>query len=450
MKISHVKIHNVLGIEDLEFTPGQSFNEITGGNDRNKTNLINAIKSVVEGGHDATLLRAGAPKGEVVLVLDDGVTLTKTVTPKRSTTEVTKSGVAEPLKRPMEIIATLADLFSVNPIAFLTAPKADRARVMLESMPIVLDKQKLAKLAGTDLPNFHQGIHATTIIDTVRRQIYDARTGVNRILEEKKGTIEQLRKAMPEAPGDIQSNEAELEAQLADIDAQLNADMDTVSGKLDAWLTNKDQKVAGLVAEHNAAIDALRSQISALTTAHQEALGNIQTQTAAVKERAATRRNEITSGHTAARQPIVAALSTLKANRSAVTKREQTIETIKAMTQAADLLKAESDEQTAALGAIDAYKLELLATLPIPGIEVVNGEVFRNGIPFDRLNHAQRTDIAIELAKLRAGKLGFVSVDGLELLDPDAYDEFQKKAIDSGLQFFVTRVGRGDLQINTQ
>lgn len=457
MKIALIKIHNILGIKDLEFEPG-GFNEITGGNNVNKTNLLNAIKSVVEGGHDATLLHAGAEKGEVVLLLDDGLELKKTVTSKASRTEVRKAGVKEPLSRPMDIIGTLADLFSVNPIAFLTAPKADRAKVLLESMPIELDQEKLAKLAGVTLPQFHANVHPLTIIETARLTVYDHRTGVNRILEEKRGTIEQLRKAMPDAPGvTVEGNEEELEAKLREIEGQYVTDIGAVTAKLDNWVATKDEKLAAMTADFNAAIDTVRAQIvelneriAQMTIAHQEAIGNVQMQTSSVRERAATKKGEIGVANVSAKQPIVDSLQAIRSNRTAIAKREQTEETIRAMTQAADLLKAESEENTEALKAIDAYKMELLSKLPIPGIEVVNGEVFRGGIPFDRLNAAQRTDIAIELAKMRAGKLGFVGIDGLELMDEDAYQEFQKKAVESGLQFFVTRVGRGDLKINSK
>jgi DNA repair exonuclease SbcCD ATPase subunit len=71
MHISKVKITNILGIDELEFQPGQ-FNAFTGGNGSGKTSALEAIKAALKGGHDATLLRNGADKGEVVLVLDDG------------------------------------------------------------------------------------------------------------------------------------------------------------------------------------------------------------------------------------------------------------------------------------------------------------------------------------------------------------------------------------------
>jgi hypothetical protein len=452
MKIALVKIRNILGITDLECAPGK-FNEISGGNGVNKTNFLNAIKSVFEGGHDATLLHNGAQKGEVVLLLDDGVELKKTVTTKGSTAQVKKGDTV--MKRPQETIASLADLFSVNPIAFLGAPKADRAKVLLESMPITLDTERLSKLAGIDLPTFHPGMHATTAIDTVRKMVYDARTGTNRVLAEKRSTIEQLRQALPAAPADesgaaIEGSEVGLQAALEDINRQEEGELSDLESKVEAYVGSANQTEADAKQEYEASLAALRQQIETLTAEHNVVIQGIADSKAKAKERRVTRREGIKAQYAGARQPIISQLSVMRANRDVVSRREATLETIQTLTEAADLLDASSAESTSAIEAIDAYKTELLSTLPIPNLEVVNGEIVRNGVPFDRLNQAQRTEIAIDLAKLRAGKLGCVCVDGLEHLDPDTYEQFQKKAIDSGLQFFVTRVGRGPFTVNGQ
>jgi hypothetical protein len=452
VKIALVKIHNILGITDCEVKPGE-FNEITGSNDVNKTNFLNAIKSVFEGGHDATLLRNGAQKGEIVLVLDDGAHIKKTVTPKDSTVQVKKDG--QIMKRPQETIQSLADLFSVNPIAFLSAPKADRAKVLLESMPIVLDTAKLAALAGMELPAFHPGMHATVVIDAVRKLVFDSRTTTNRILAEKRSTIEQLRQAMPAAPADesgtaVEATEDDLTAKLTELEAQSNAELTELDGKVEAWLTGAESSKEDLRTEYEAAVATLKQQIADLTSEYETNRQQMQEGIAAGKDKKRSRIEEIKGRYAAARAPIADQLRTIRASRDIVARREQTLETINQMSEAADLLDAESAERTAALQAIDAYKVDLLSALPIPNVEVVGGEIMRNGVPFNRLNTAQRTDIAIDIAKLRAGKLGCVCVDGLELLDPDAYEQFQKKAIDSGLQFFVTRVGRGPFAVNGQ
>ena len=58
--------------------------------------------------------------------------------------------------------------------------------------------------------------------------------------------------------------------------------------------------------------------------------------------------------------------------------------------------------------------------------------------------------VAIEIAKLRAGDLAICCVDRFEALSPDTLAEFKKRAEASNLQLIVTRVDRGELTIQTQ
>ncbi len=113
MRIPQIKLSNILGIAELEFTP-EGFNEISGPNGTGKTSVLEAIKSALSTGHDATLLRKGAEKGEAVLVLDDGTELTRTVTSDKSTNKVRRDG--KNVTRPAEAIKQLTDALSLDPV----------------------------------------------------------------------------------------------------------------------------------------------------------------------------------------------------------------------------------------------------------------------------------------------------------------------------------------------
>jgi len=91
----------------------------------------------------------------------------------------------------------------------------------------------------------------------------------------------------------------------------------------------------------------------------------------------------------------------------------------------------------------------LLSGLPIPGLEVREGEIFRDGVPFDRLNTAAQVEIAVEVAKLRAADLGVVCVDRIECLDSTTLEAFKQSALESGLQLFITRVSDEEFAIDT-
>lgn len=428
MKINHVKISSILGIDQLEFAAGQ-FNEIAGQNGQGKTSVLEAIKAAIQGGHDATLLRKGAEKGEIVLVLDNGTEISKRVTPNSSPLTVRTSDGAKASK-PTDVLKAITDMLAINPIDFLKAPKKDRVRVLLETMPLEADAARLSELSGVKVAP-SPGVHALAVIDMVRKQVYDDRTGTNRAVKEKEATINQLQLATPEAPAGVEGNEDELVAKVDAAREQRDTELDRIRTKLSGIKEANQQRIAEIRAKAQAEIDAIQNQER-----------EIEGKAGAQREITITKFNETAT-------PLNQALAAIRANRDAAAKRQQSLAIVEKMNEELADLKEDAARQTKAIEDIDAYKVELLSSLPIPGLEIVDGELVRNGVHFDRLNTAQQVDIAVEIAKLRAGELKVCCVDGIELLDSATFDAFRERAIDSGLQLFVSRVSDEEFQVKT-
>jgi DNA repair exonuclease SbcCD ATPase subunit len=440
MKIALIKIKDVLGIEDLEFNPGK-VNVISGKNGTGKTSILEAIKAVTKGSaHDATLLRKGATQGEVVLVMDDGSMIQKRIKPGSSAVRVTDAdGVV--LDKPASIIKSLVDGLGVNPVDFLTAKPADRVQALLESMPIKIDVEKLAKLAGIKI-RAASDVHPLALIANTRKQVYDDRTSTNRAVTEKDATINQLTLAMPDAPEGVEGDEDSLQAKLDGA----RETRDLMFGKIADLLVKRqgesNARKQTLRAAAQVEIDAIKATLEAALEKETEAHAD-------TERKAAAKREETAEIFNISSQPIATALSSIRQNRDAASKRVQALETIKKMQEDLTGLQADAAKQTKALESIDNYKSELLAELPIKGLEVIDGEVYRDGIVFDRLNTAQQVQIAVDIAKLRAGELSITCVDRIECLDPETFKEFVSQAEGCGLQLFVTQVTGGDFSITT-
>jgi len=427
MKINHISISNILGITELEFSP-EGFTQISGPNGTGKTSVLEAIKSVLQSGHDATLLRKGAEKGEVVLVLDDGMELSKSVTGSGSTTSVRRDG--KKLTRPAEAIKALTDSLSVNPVDFLLAPKKDRVKALLEAMPLEADTAHLAEIAGFPV-KAQPGLHALHVISMVHQQVYDERTGTNRAVKEKTATINQLEAAVPPAPQGVEGSESDLMAAVTAAETARTTTLTKIQTKLDGLRTDAQAKIDAIKAQAQADIDAVRAELS-------ESEGKAQ----AARDKAVT-------ACTSATQPLHSQLQVIRNDREASGRRQQTLDTIATLRTELETLTADAAAQTQALDAIDAYKSELLSSLPIPGLEVRDGEIFRNDVPFDRLNTSQQVEVAVEIAKLRAADLGVICVDRIECLDSASLEAFKAAAIASDLQLFVTRVADDGFSIET-
>jgi len=437
LHIKKVTLHNILGVKDLSFEAGK-FNAIIGRNASGKTSVLEAIKAAAGCGHDATLLRSGETEGEIVLVLDDDRTIRRRVTAEKSTTDLLGADGKKTAK-PVDAVKALSDALSVNPVAFLRADDKDRADVLLRSMPIAVDVKRLAKISGVDVPS--DGTNGLVLIDAVRKAVFDERTMTNRVMKEKDATINQLKAAMPsEIAEAAQGNEDQLRGELERANEAYLTELNRIDTKLAGLRTTRDIAIVEKRQAAQAKIAAINAELAAdiakLNADHQN-----------VESLAAQRRTEVDGEIAATRQRLGSAIGALVADRENVIKRQQTMQTIETMTGEFVELGESAEMMTKALADIDAYKLELLENLPIPGLTVVDGKVMRNGVAFDRLNMAQQVDIAVEIAKLRAGKLGVICVDGIELMDSKMFDAFREKAIKSGLQMFVSRVADEDMAI---
>jgi hypothetical protein len=104
-------------------------------------------------------------------------------------------------------------------------------------------------------------------------------------------------------------------------------------------------------------------------------------------------------------------------------------------------LLTESKDLTKAINGLDSLKDTLAKSLPIQGLEVRDGELSLFATPLARWNDSVRVQLAIDIAKLSAGNLGLILVDGLERLDQETFEAFVEYAqSDETVQFIVSRV----------
>jgi exonuclease SbcC len=453
MNISLVKITNMLGVGNLEITPGR-ITEISGANGSGKTSVLEAIKSIFGGGHDATLLRNGAEKGEAVIVLEDGVEIKRTVTAEKTTTTVKHPQYGK-LGKPAEYLKKLTDALSVNPVEFLTAKPKERTAALLGAMPLRVEAAQVGFMPVDVLNSAHINFddHAMVVLETLCRATYDARTGVNRSLKDKQAMARQLVETVPEAPV-----QGDWETALCAAETEYNALRDRTAGALreikkaaeaetasaETGLTReKEEARARANAEFDLIQKKLEREIEELTLARDGAVN-------ATREIETRKRTALESEY----RPLEAELKERIGHARAMFEREvkaaETRKLASRMEDEARKLSEESERLTAALSGLEKLKSSLLASLPVAGLEVRDGEIFVDGVPFDRVNESARVRLAIEVAKLRAGELGLIAVDGLECMDSATFAEFEKAAVESGLQFVISRVADTPLTVTTR
>lgn len=432
MKIQKIKIANLLGIEELEFDPGK-FTLIEGRNGSGKTSILESIKHALNGGHDAKLLRNGTDKGEIVLVLDDGVQLTKTVTQSKSDVKILdKEG--NRINKPQTYIDKLIDMLSVNPVQFLTADKKNRVNYLLEAIPMKLTKDHLESSLNGMSGRVRDDLngHALEVIGRIYKQFYDERTGVNRALKEKSATMTQLKESIAElnySPNELLEKIKSLENKKGDMEGKKSMFLDQAVNIRIKKLDNEEER--------------FQDEMNRLRLEHESSKQEIY-------DWFENQKTEIHSKFEDKYLPLITELSMLQEQHKQYQNQEKTRELVEQFHNECLMLKEETDKLSNALTGLEKLKENLLKELPIKDLEIKEGEIYCKDIVFDKLNTAEQVKIAVEVAKIRASELGIICVDGIERLDKDTFNEFKTKVIDSGLQMIVTKVGDSDLNIHTE
>lgn len=463
-RVNRIRIRNILGIEELDIRPGK-VTVIEGANASGKTSALEALKAVFKGGHDATLIRRGAKEGEVVLEIGpDDVEVTKKVRPLTSSLEARHPTMGK-ISASQTWLNGLVDALSVNPIEFLVA--SDRARKLLEAMPLELPRERLQEAmegTGLEAPAPSGRVHALELIDSARKIVYDERTGVNRVAKEQRTTAEQLRASLPAGAGEadqanhvgaLERRQKDLERKLAgevsriDVEVEkqvsrVNAQLAEVTGDLKDRIRDAEREAEEEIARIRERLQATKERINAeIESLEHEA----ETQVEQLRADAVSSKEDLQIEVQPEINKLEAAIGAARERAKAAERDANTRRMVEEARAKAEAHEAKSRVLTSALERLDALKGGLLEALPIEGVTIQDGEVHRYGIPFPRLNTAEQIKLCVEVAKLRAGKLSLVCVDGLERLDDPTFDLFVQELVSSGLEAVVTRVTEGPLKV---
>ena len=447
MRVAKIAIRNILGIEELEVEPG-TVTVIEGANAAGKTSVMEAVRSLVEGGHDATLLRHGAEKGEVVMVLDDGTRVTKTVTAARSATTAMHPEYGR-LAGPAGWLNGIFDTL-FNPVAFIASTAKDRVRALIEALPADPDHDAIGAVVREAGYGYTPGKedHALDAIAAVRDRLYRARTGENRAAKDAETYAAQLAKSLPEgeiedadvgaATGALDAAKAAEQAAMAELDNEFHLKRTEIRRKKDEHHGKLDEDIRTLESEIDNLISRKASVAGEAHKLAEKARDEMGDQARELREAA---RPEIERLTVARAEAVERAAS---ADRDANTR--ALVEERRAVAGAA---KAKSAAITAALAKLDTMRECVAEDLPGDGLEIADGDVTQHGVPFTRLNSAAQVRLALGVARMRAGKVPLVILDGMERLDADQFAAVKTEIEGAGdIQAIMARVSDGPLKVS--
>lgn len=483
-----VQFKDVLGLREFGFAPGK-VTEISGLNGVGKTSALKALEVTLGGGNLASLARID-PEGaetapEVVLVLA-ATDRSETYRVKRTAEGVKvqmRVGDSPALKDldmpPAAWLRSIFDSRGANPVDFLLAKDPDRVLMVLEALTLTLDRGAVAEILG-DLQEHVQGVpeglNALEELRAIRDAVFNARTGVNRSMKEKAAAAEQMRQSTP--TGSPESLKSAIDAQQEEVQAlaaaiaKATADAEATEKKAvaetQAAVTLQQEKIQGsarvaistLEGDHRELAASIRAaaekRIAEASAETKKAVAKVQAdadkamdETRVVLERVKNEARDAREVSLAGAKMVQEELAASRESLARLQEQDRIAAKAKGLIEQAEKyetevvrLEGESGRMTAALDALDTFRLHLLEELPIKGLEIEGKSLKVDGVPFDQLNEGRRVEIAVEVGALRVGRLPLLLIDGAERLDEAHELALARKLEEKGIQAIMTRVVR--------
>lgn len=429
MRVSKLILKNFCQFEAFELEFGKSLTRISGRNSAGKTTLISALKTILEGGTDASLVRTGEKVAEEILILDDGTKLRKRIPAEGDAKLEGEYSDQTPVPKVKSYLSKLVDAFGANPIKFLAAPKKERLDVLLEAMPIKVSPEEL--IGATAIKRFGEYANerdGLKSIALVRKEIFEARTKVNGEKETHQRTASSLRAALPkETPADATVQMETAMRELTEVQNYREAQIKELDG------ANREQ-VDQLKAEAQEAIDFWKQDLAERIASRQQRLNE---DLAKVRQKTDELRATIDEDTQPRMQAAQAEIARLNQLREEVGRGEQVRKMLAETESKLKEVEARSSAYTLALKRLDALKVEKVKAIDIDGVSITeDGEIMVGDVPYDRVNTAEQVRVACQIAQKRlAGKdLPLLFMDGAECLDDETMGMFEEYMREHGIQ----------------
>lgn len=434
MKISSLQVNNVKRIKAVNIDFAENGMTIIGGRNRQgKTSVLSALSYALAGERfrPSNFKREGSEAdGYIRVTFDDGMVVERKGK-NSSLTVIDSTGK----KGGQALLDEFVSKLSIDLPKFINGTPSEKASLLL-------------KIIGLE--------DQLDALDAEEKCLYDERTMVGRIAEQKEKACKEL-EFYPDVP-EVEVSLDTLKQKLMAL-VQKNASVKAVASKLEennARLVKMMQAGQNLETQKTALAEAVEKQKKALQQQIALLQESFVKQTEALDNRIAENNEAVNALATEVAEAEELVAGSEIADTSAVEAEIANCEEINAKVRAniaraeklkeADAMKQEYDDLTEKVEDVRRRRKELLdgADLPYPGLSVQNGELLLNGKSWDCMSGAEQLIVACAIARRINDKCDFVLMDKMEQFDLESLNEFETWCEANNLQVIATRVSTGD------
>lgn len=506
MKIVRLELKNVLGIKELQLNPGQ-VNIISGGNQRGKTSVLEAIeKGLRNTERRPRLVRDGCDEATLYIELDDGTAIDRRIPVDGSPrVSITKNGAK--VSKPESALKSLIGQgeLSFNPVDFLSKKDKEQTEILLSLIPMRLKESDLMEWFE-EVPEVNLNQHAIDVLSYLaEKHFYDRRAIANAAVKDCRNEIAALWEQLPDNyDGDHWRNvnigelwKAVQEAQK--VNSLREEAQKIISGQDEAvWAVQNRFAVQVNEAKEYAhlRIQKLKDGAEEEKQAIRAEILSIEEQIRQLEQKKIMLQKDLESFDEKTALRVETIEKELAQKLADILTREQVeIESVqgrvaKAMRYLAenpaievDRLQAKAEEAEKMKGFIPLFDnmrrlerelgekaalaehldqcvsiarqkpAELLQQieLPVAGLGIDDKmQITVNGLPIRNLSTSQQIKLALDVARATAGELKLICVDRWESLDAEQRKLFLQEIEGDGFQYFISQVTEGDLKITDE
>ena len=432
MQITKLSIKDFLGLEFFQIDECGEINLITGSNGAGKSSILAAIKEAFKSsGTDPNLIRIGQDKAEIIIELDNKVRLERTITEKSNKVAVKADGKL--MSKPVEWLRSVIGDFSFSPVEFFMSPVKRQRELILSAIPFKLDVHSLISLLTdsglntSDVTNemlerLNYDQHGLSVLADLKDLIYNQRHLVGQDVTRLEKSIEQRREDIPEGFSSEKWEGFDFSAKMS----AFNAAKDEVAAadKLQERINVLRSHAEGLIARINKA---------------SEELSEVQTKGKRLK-------SELNLDGLPDVNAMKGELDEYEKNQRIILR----LDDIKTETSRLAEINADHERLNATHKKIST-KVSKVALqklhLPIANMEILDKTIKVEGVDISKLSDSEKIRFAVAMARSLTKDLKVVCIDGFEVLDESTRLKFIAEIKDDDFEYFITRVGSGDLQV---
>lgn len=203
MRITKVRIINYRGLEMLETSVPAGGVIVEGTNSEGKTSFLRAVRAaLVAQDIKEDAIRQGTDRCEILVDLD-GLRVKRTITPSKSTLEVT-TPEGDKKKSPAAFLTNLLGSSPIDPLDIYLADKNERRKKILAALPIRTTHEHYVKWLGEDLaraktnsdPGWNLVVdlgdhnHGLENVAILHKRVFDLRHDANSTVKSKKAALD--------------------------------------------------------------------------------------------------------------------------------------------------------------------------------------------------------------------------------------------------------------------